>query len=187
MYSYCFLYELQALRLRKQYDVANPIEKSIYTDLNSSLTQLTPGTSVGSSKSRELSDDKWDIQKSQQQKLKNMVKASIDTLVKMRAKIYAEPYANVDFELSTCQIPIIGEMLEFYDQAYNSILFDETVLLNAFWMELLDLFIGTLDSIPECLTHVYVRDMRFTVAGLLNGIDEDDPIEYRLVYDLSAR
>ncbi len=169
--------------MRKEYDILSP-EDSKLQDSNDSLMQLNSGTSQNSNKLLTTSDDRLELQISKQKHLEELLNSRSDVFEQIIDRITSVPYRNTDFEISFVQLKILQECLKVLNDANNSKLLDEKVLLNLFWMEILDMFVSLLESIPDILLHVYVRYLRYTVFGLLNGESNDDPLEYRIVYDV---
>ncbi len=103
---------------------------------------------------------------------------------RLKERFHKFPYSNTDFELSFAQNTRIDECLLFFEDISSSQLLDKSCRLNDFWLQILDMTISVLSTIPGPMINVYVRDMRFTVYGLLNG-SANDSSEVRLIYDLT--
>ena len=83
------------------------------------------------------------------------------------------------------QLAAIEECLRIFSDITESTLLDRSTTLNEYWSEILQNFIAALEAAPPSMLHVHVRDMRYTVAGLLDEAYREDPLEFCLVYDLS--
>ena len=108
-----------------------------------------------------------------------------ETFEAIAQRISGRPYTNTDFEVSSVQLVAIEECLQIFRDVEGSILLDQSATLNEFWLEILEMFIAALESTPQSMLHVHVRDMRYTITGLLDEAYREDPLEYNLVYDLS--
>lgn len=154
--------------------------------LSATSSSSSPTSSTNRTREFSVSGERVDPQRSKQNYCFELIKAKRAIFKEIAHRITSRPYRNVDFEISTVQLCAIQECLVYFDSIDDSILLEKRKQLNLFWLEILDMTIATLESIPQCLERVFVRDMRYTVAGLLDeGFWEDDNLEYRLVYDLN--
>lgn len=179
----------QALKIRQGYDAGPGVGKTSVLDPAHTLMPIHTSSSSAdgsSGKSRELSVsvDHLEHQRARQDRCESLLSVQRVIFEAIVQRITGRPYSNTDFEISSVQLPALEECLQIFRDMDSSILLDRNLPLNEYWMEILEMYITTLEAMPQSMLHVHVRDMRYTITGLLDEMYREDPLEFNLVYDL---
>lgn len=171
----------EALKLRLEFDksAVHSGRQLSTSSMSACLIEVESFSTSSGAHSVEL-ERQWD----KQNQCRLLITFCQNQFSQLRERINKKPYSNTDFELSFAQSTRMDECLLFLEDISSSQLLDKSCRLNDFWFQILDMTISVLSSIPGPMLQVYVRDMRFTVYGLLNGILGDSS-EMRLIYDLT--